>query len=96
VRDVAVSLVHEAMTNVVKHANAGKVKVSVAFTNKRLRLSVRDDGSGLTLPGDTNAAASHFGLVGLRERATSIGATLRVSSVPGRGTTLRLDVPLGG
>jgi PAS domain S-box-containing protein len=94
VRDAAVSVVHEALTNVVKHTPARGVRVSVRFRVARLRVSVRDDGGGLTPPGDASAAASHFGITGMRERATSIGAALRVSSVPGRGTTVRLDVPL--
>lgn len=96
VRDVAVSIVHEAVTNVVKHADASVVRVSVSFSGKRLRLSVTDDGRGLTPPGDATIAAGHFGLVGMRERASSIGAALRVSSVPGTGTTLKLTVPLTG
>ena len=94
VRDVAVSIVHEAVTNVVKHANARGVRICVAFGSKRLLISVRDDGVGLTVPDDRGTAASHFGLVGMRERATGIGATLRVSSVPGSSTTIRLDVPI--
>ncbi|HKW73304.1 MAG TPA: PAS domain-containing protein [Candidatus Dormibacteraeota bacterium] len=92
VRDVAVSIVHEAMTNVVKHANAQGVRVLVAFGGARVHLTVSDDGRGLTLPGRN--PASHLGLAGMRERATSIGAALQVSSAPGSGTTLRLDVPL--
>jgi PAS domain S-box-containing protein len=94
VRDVALALVHEAVTNVVKHARASGVKVSVAFSGNRLRLTVRDDGVGLTLPADPRIEASHFGLAGMRERAASIGGTLLVSSVPGQGTTIRLGVPL--
>jgi PAS domain S-box-containing protein len=94
VRDVAVALVREAVTNVVTHARASGVRISVAFSGNRLRLALRDDGVGLTLPADPNIEASHFGMAGMRERAASIGAALLVSSVPGRGTTIRLEVPL--
>jgi signal transduction histidine kinase len=94
VRDVAVALVREAVTNVVKHARASGVRISVTFSGNRLRLALRDDGVGLTCPADPNSEVSHFGLAGMRERAASIGAALLVSSVPGRGTTIRLEVPL--
>jgi signal transduction histidine kinase len=92
--DVALSFTHEAITNVVQHANARRVRVSVAFTSKRFRLTVSDDGSGLRVSRDDQRGADHFGLVGIRERASSIGAAFRVSSVPGGGTTLRLDAPI--
>jgi PAS domain S-box-containing protein len=94
VRDAAVSILHEALTNAFKHASASGVRVSVAFRGTQLRVSVRDDGRGLMTPGDQAAAAAHFGLVGMRERASSIGAVLSVSSAPGLGTAVRLHVPL--
>jgi PAS domain S-box-containing protein len=94
VRDVAVALVREGVTNVVKHARASGVRISVAFSSDRLRLALRDDGVGLTLPADPNIEAGHFGMAGMCERVASIGAALVVSSVPGRGTTIRLEVHL--
>jgi signal transduction histidine kinase len=96
VRDVAVSVVHEAITNVVKHANAREVRLRVVFKRRRVRLFISDNGSGFTQPRDATAAAGQFGLVGMRELAASVGAALQVSSMPGRGTTLRLDVPITG
>ena len=94
VRDATISIVHEAITNVVKHASARLVKVSVTFGRRRLRLTVTDDGRGLTVP--EVAGAEHFGLIGMRERAMSIGASFQVSSVPRRGTTVGLSIPLAG
>jgi signal transduction histidine kinase len=95
VRDVAVSIVHEAVTNVLKHADARAVNVAVTFGRKRFRISVRDDGRGLSVPEDGDGGATHFGLVGMRERAATIGASLAMRSVPGGGVTVRLDVPYG-
>ena len=92
--DVALSFIHEAITNVIRHAHARSVKVSVVFASRRLRLIVRDDGRGMTIASESQSAPSHFGLVGIRERATSVGGALRVSSAPDHGTALRLDVPL--
>jgi signal transduction histidine kinase len=94
--DVAVSIVQEAMTNVRKHAHARGVKLSVAFGIGSVRVSVKDDGQGL-IPHEGQATdAGHFGLVGMRERATSVGARFAVMSTPGRGTVVRLDAPYRG
>jgi PAS domain S-box-containing protein len=94
--DVAASVVHEAMTNVLKHAHARVVKLSVRFGAHSVRLSVRDDGQGLVPHHGEITDAGHFGLVGMRERATSIGARFAVRSTPGRGMLVRLDAPYRG
>jgi PAS domain S-box-containing protein len=94
--DVAVSIVQEAMTNVLKHAHARGVKLSVTFGTRSVRLSVRDDGQGLIPHEGEVTDAGHFGLVGMRERATSVGARFAVRSTPGRGTVVRLDAPYRG
>jgi PAS domain S-box-containing protein len=94
--DVAASIVREAMTNVRKHAHARGVKLSVTFGTRSVRLSVRDDGQGLR-PHEVDVTdAGHFGLVGMRERATSVGARFAVTSTPGRGMVVRLDAPYRG
>lgn len=93
VRDAIVCIVHEALTNVLKHAQARGVRVSVAFRGTGCRVVVRDNGAGMNAAGDA-AATTQFGLVGMRERAASIGAELRITTAPGRGTSVRLDVPL--
>jgi len=94
--DVAVSIVQEALTNVLKHAHARGVKLSVTFGTRSVRLSVRDDGQGLIPHEGEVTDAGHFGLVGMRERATSVGARFAVRSTPGRGTLVRLDAPYRG
>ena len=91
--DVAAWIVQEAMTNVLKHAHARGVKLSVTFGNRSVRLSVRDDGLGLGAHQVDVTDAGHFGLTGMRERATSVGARFGVSSTPGRGMVVRLDAP---
>jgi signal transduction histidine kinase len=92
--NAAVSIVHEAITNVVKHAGARRVNVSVTFRRRGVRVAVRDDGRGLAVPREGGGTA-HIGLAGMRERASEIGAAIRVSSAPGRGMLVRLDIPLG-
>jgi len=89
-RDAIVAIVHEAVTNVVKHADARAVSIGLAFTRARIRLTVRDDGCGL--PAMSQSDGAHFGLIGMRERAAEVGAVFRVRSTPGGGTMVCLDL----
>jgi signal transduction histidine kinase len=87
----------EAMENAHRHAAARQVDVTAGIVGNQLRLSVHDDGAGLP-PGTTLDGlrhAGHFGLVGMVERAASIGARIRIGK-GGRtfGTEVRVDVPL--
>jgi signal transduction histidine kinase len=92
--DATASIVQEAVTNVVAHAGARRVTVAVAFASTRVHVTVRDDGRGLVAAAGPAAGEGHFGLVGIRERAAAMGAACAVSSAPGRGTAIRVDVPL--
>jgi signal transduction histidine kinase len=82
----------EAVTNALRHADARTVEVTLASRNGSLQVDVRDDGQGLPVerrPGGN-------GLFAMESRAASIGAALTVESEPGRGTVIRIDVPLNG
>lgn len=89
VLDLALSVVHEAVTNVLKHAGARSVSLTVSYRARTCRLSVRDDGSGIAAVGNGDG----LGHVGMRERATAGGASFTVRSVPGRGTTVMIEIP---
>jgi signal transduction histidine kinase len=80
----------EALANVAKHASASTVTVSVSADNVSVAVVVEDDGVG----GADLARGS--GLRGLADRIGTLGGTLRVESVSGRGTRLTAEVPLGG
>ncbi len=76
----------EALANVLKHARARKVVLRLDYGAEALSLTVRDDGQGFA-PGSADGPdEGHFGLLGLRERAGQIGATLSIESGPGQGT----------
>jgi signal transduction histidine kinase len=90
--DAASLIVQQAITNVLRHAQAQRVQLAVEFGIHRLRVSVRDDGRGFVTDHPT-AGATHFGLLGMRERASEIGAELRVRSSLERGTTVSVLVP---
>jgi two-component system, NarL family, sensor kinase len=82
----------EALRNVVAHADAARVDVSVTQTDGVVCLEVSDDGRGLS--GDQlSEGPGHFGLRALAGLAATMGATLTIDSTPGRGTTLALEVP---
>jgi signal transduction histidine kinase len=82
----------EALENVLKHAEAHVVRISLQRDNGELRLSVADDGRGFFL--DEAKDPDRLGLRGLRERAISVGGALEISTGPGRGTEVRLSAPV--
>lgn len=91
-RNAAILVVQEAVTNVVRHAGARTVQLVVAFTARGLRISVTDDGAGFATE-EPEANSDHFGLVGMRERAAEVGASLSVQSAIGGGTAVTLRAP---
>jgi signal transduction histidine kinase len=87
-------VVQEAMTNVLRHSEASSVSIVLLKGGSSMTLLVEDDGVGM------NAAAALLahkgvGLVGMRERASLLGGQLVLESEPGRGTLLKVVVPLG-
>ena len=87
-----VQLVREAVTNVVRHAEARSVVVVLAFRQRTCRVSITDDGKGFVQM-EHDGPAGHFGLIGMRERASELGGSLDVKSAPGQGTAISLNVP---
>ena len=84
-------VLQEALSNVVKHAEAGSAQVRLAAGAGRLLLEVEDDGKGFR-PDD--AGARGLGLVAMRERALLIGGTLSIVRAPGGGALVRLEAPV--
>jgi signal transduction histidine kinase len=84
-------IVQEALTNVVKHADADHVSVVVRRDERGVVALVEDDGRGFD-PGRN--ATGGLGLVGMRERVALVGGRMTVEAVPGSGTTLVVEVPL--
>jgi signal transduction histidine kinase len=83
----------EALTNIVRHAHATEVNITLAQrTNSELVLEVCDNGMGITEDQIANRQA--LGLLGMRERASLIGAEFSINGSPGKGTKLRVAVPV--
>ena len=81
-------VVSEALTNATRHASASTVRVAVELRGGSLHLSIRDDGVGGADP------ARGSGLIGLRDRAEALGGSIEVSSPPGEGTLILVELPL--
>lgn len=86
-------ILQEALTNVMRHAEAHTVQLRLLREGDELCLSVSDDGRGFDVA--TVGRGSSFGLVGMRERVLMMGGTLDIDSAPGEGTTLSVRIPLG-
>jgi signal transduction histidine kinase len=83
----------EALTNVVKHAGAKRVRLSLHRENGSVALEIRDDGVGFD-PARASGDAAHFGLLAMRERVEISGGTWELHSRPGQGTRIRAVLPL--
>jgi signal transduction histidine kinase len=85
-------IAQEAVTNVVRHAEADHVDVRLSRTDDVVVLEVQDDGRGFD-PDGRAVSARRLGLVSMRERATELGGSLELESRPGSGTLVRARVP---
>jgi len=86
-------IVREASSNAVRHGKATVIDVCVERVKGSLRVAVSDDGAGFD-PHDV-AGKGGYGLTSMRDRATALGGDLTLTSAPGKGTTVKVVVPLG-
>jgi signal transduction histidine kinase len=84
-------VVQEALTNVIRHAEATRVGVVVRSEHGLLRISIEDNGKGITEE-QINSAKS-LGIVGMRERIARLGGKFNILSGPGKGTRLEIEIP---
>ena len=85
-------IVQEALTNVAKHARAGKAIIGIE-NGEGLRITVGDDGAGFDSAGGGDAGGTaHWGISIMRERAAAIGGSLTVESEPGKGTRIMVEL----
>jgi signal transduction histidine kinase len=92
-------IAQEALSNVVRHADAKHVWMQINYESTCLDLSVKDDGKGFAVPDQPGnlAQGGHYGLLGMQERAELVKSSLEIRSTPGYGTTVsvRLDFTKG-
>jgi len=83
-------IVQEALTNIVKHAQASAVSIVLARTSRAIAAVIEDDGQGFT----PDASGEGLGLLGMGERLALLGGKLKIEASPGAGTTIVAEVPL--
>lgn len=84
-------ITQEALTNVVKHADAKTVRIAFAWRERSVVLTIDDDGRGYSPEG---VAGDGFGLIGMGERVASVNGSLDIESQAGAGTRVRVEIPI--
>jgi nitrate/nitrite-specific signal transduction histidine kinase len=85
-------IAQEGLNNVVKHAEATQVQIQLKYDENTVSLEVMDDGKGFEPEAATQSGG--FGLQGIKERVQQLGGTMKIESVPLKGTRLRVRIPL--
>jgi signal transduction histidine kinase len=93
-RTVLYRVAQEALTNVARHAQAGRVEVSIQKLSDGIGMEIKDDGKSFQVKRILNGKISgHLGLLGMRERVEMVAGTFCVESAPGEGTTIKVELP---
>src|SRR5258705_5687425 len=87
-------ILQEALTNVLRHAHATRVNITIAEEEAEFVFEIRENGRGITE--DENIGSRPLGLIGMRERAHLVGGRIEIIGVGERGTVLTLRVPIHG
>jgi signal transduction histidine kinase len=95
-------IIREAMQNSLRHAAPKHLTVLLSFDHRGLQVEIEDDGCGFYLPladfpnslSNGSSTDRHYGLLGMRERAERLGGKLLLTSSPGKGTQVRLSIPV--
>ena len=95
-RTVLYRVAQSALTNVAQHAQASRVKVGIRKLRDAIRMEIHDDGKTFEVERVLFAKRyKRLGLLGMRERVEMVGGCFAVESAPGKGTTIRAQIPLG-
>jgi len=89
-------VLQETLNNIAKHARASRVNIVLAYSHPKLILTIKDDGIGFGLKGKTRPmqGSTGIGLLGIRERVESVGGHCEIRSNKGKGTMIRVELPL--
>ncbi len=89
----------EGLTNILKHARATRIEIILTYSHPRAILTIRDNGVGCGPAGRDAAAGKHprgIGLLSMKERVASFGGSIDIVSAPGKGTAIRVEMPVSG
>ncbi len=85
-------ILQETLTNVARHSDATRVRINLRKKDSRLVLKVRDNGKGITI--EQISSPKSLGLLGMRERAYSLGGDVKISGMPGKATNVTVTIPV--
>ena len=94
-RTVLYRVAQEALTNVSRHAKAGRVDIDIRKLAASVGMRVKDDGKSFSVEKYLAKGSKRLGLLGMRERAEMVGGTFCVESAPGKGTAVLVEIPSG-
>ena len=92
-RTVLYRVAQEALTNVVRHAHARNATLQIVKISGAVRLEICDDGKSFPAERLLASKTGRLGLLGMRERVEMVGGRFTIESVPGRGTTVKVEIP---
>ncbi len=87
-------ITQEALTNVMRHAQANQVQVKLVFDVGSVALQIQDDGRGFDPDTVLHTEHKHWGLLGIEERVSLVGGKSQIYSRPGKGSTIYVNIPL--
>jgi signal transduction histidine kinase len=92
--DTLLRICQEAITNTVKHSGASSVRINLEFSDQKIVLEIRDNGNGFTPDNCAGPNDGHFGILGMAERAKRVDGQISITSQPGQGTIVRVELPI--
>ena len=87
-------LIREALQNAIRHASPRNLSIALRFERRRFHVDIEDDGRGFDRSVDRSDEQHHYGLIGMQERAERLGGEFHITSSPGKGTQVRLSIPV--
>lgn len=91
-RHAALRIIREATVNAIRHGHATAISISGKLANRRLSITITDNGRGFDPNVSTGSASGHFGILGMRERARAFNGSLTITSAPGKGTKVAVTL----
>jgi signal transduction histidine kinase len=87
-------VIREALQNAIRHAAPKNLSILLSFERRKLRVEIEDDGCGFDPTIIYSPNEHHYGLIGMRERVERLGGQFLLTSFPGKGAQVHLDIPL--
>ena len=84
----------ESLTNIIKHSKATQAVITVDYGPKTVNLTIQDNGVGFVVDQQAGPREGHFGLLGITERTSRLRGKVSITSQPGKGTSIQVNIPI--